>query len=159
MNRLGAFQAMAIVLKTIKTRLSHILKPSETRIKLRQLAEAFLMLIQEGELKAGDHLPNEAALTRGLPFSLGTIQKALRNLSELGVVKLKTGIGTLIAERSEEIIDLWQFRFANVASDTVLPIFSTVTGIEKIGQKGPWSKFLGDEERYVRIEREIDVDR
>lgn len=149
---------MSSALENIKTQLDKISETSTTRIKHRQLAEAILVLIEEGSLQAGDPLPTEAALTDGLPFSLGTIQKALRNLSELGVINRKTGTGTVIAERTEEIFDLWQFRFVNEVSDTVLPVYSKVTEMESIHAKGPWSKFLGDEDDYVRITREIDVD-
>ena len=149
---------MPTPLAVIRTRLDRISKTSETRIKHRQLAEAILELIQEGSLRPGDSLPTETAFTQGLPFSLGTIQKALRNLSELGAISRKTGTGTIIAERSEEIFDLWQFRFVSTDSDAVLPVYSKVTEIVKIHQKGPWSKFLGDEDHYVRITREIDVD-
>jgi DNA-binding GntR family transcriptional regulator len=146
-------------LETIKIRLDLVSETSATRIKHRLLSETILDLIQDGTLKAGDHLPTEAALAEGLPFSLGTIQKALRNLSELGVVNRKSRTGTVIAEKTEEIFDLWQFRFVNDASDTLLPVYSKVTDMEKIHTKGPWSDFLGDEEYYVRITRMIDVDR
>jgi GntR family transcriptional regulator len=149
---------MGQILEAIGIRLDRVSKTSETRIKHRQLAEAILELIEDGTLQPGDSLPTETSLTEGLPFSLGTIQKALRNLSELGVINRKTGTGTIIAERSGEIFDLWQFRFVSNDSDAVLPVFSKVTEIVKIHQKGPWSRFLGDEDHYVRITREIDVD-
>jgi GntR family transcriptional regulator len=149
---------MPTTLEAIGARLDRVSKTSQTGIKHRQLAEAILDLIQEGDLRPGDSLPTETALTEQLPFSLGTIQKALRNLSELGVINRKTGTGTTIAERSEEIFDLWQFRFVSDVSDAVLPVYSRVTEITKINQKGPWTTFLGDEEHYVRITREIDVD-
>lgn len=150
---------MPTILEAIEARLVRVSGTSRTRIKHRLLAEAILELIQDGTLQAGDNLPAEAALTEVLPFSLGTIQKALRNLSELGVVNRKSRTGTVITEKTEEIFDLWQFRFVNDASGKLLPVFSKVTAMEKIHTKGPWSDFLGDEELYVRITREIDVDR
>lgn len=149
---------MPTALETIKTRLARVSETSTTRIKHRLLAETILELLQEGSLQAGDPLPTEAALAQALPFSLGTIQKALRNLSELGVVNRKSRTGTVIAEKTEEIFDLWQFRFVNDATDTLLPVYSKVMGMEKIQTKGRWSDFLGAEDSYVRITREIDVD-
>lgn len=149
---------MTTTLEAIKSRLADVSETSTTRIKHRLLAEAISELIHEGRLQAGDNLPTETAMTQGLPFSLGTIQKALRNLSELGVVKRKTGTGTVVAEKTEEIFDLWQFRFVNDVTDTLLPVYSKVTDMEKTHAKGPWSQFLGNEENYVRITREIDVD-
>lgn len=126
--------------------------------KHRQLSEAILSLVEDGHLRPGDRLPTETALVEGLPFSLGTIQKALRTLSELGVVDRRTGRGTQIAERSDEFFDIWQFRFVDAASGDVLPVYSRVTALERITQKGPWSDFLGPDAAYVRITREIDVD-
>ncbi|MFD1158820.1 GntR family transcriptional regulator [Roseovarius aestuarii] len=149
---------MSTTLEAIKTKLNRISEKSETRIKHRLLADSIMELLEDGTLQAGDHLPTEAALAEGLPFSLGTIQKALRNLSELGVVNRKSRTGTVIAEKTEEIFDLWQFRFVNDATDTLLPVYSKVTEMAKIQTRGPWSEFLGDEDFYVRITREIDVD-
>lgn len=149
---------MHINLNAIKNQLAIVSETSATRIKHRLLAEAILALIEDGTLQPGDHLPTETALADGLPFSLGTIQKALRNLSELGVVNRKSRTGTVIAEKSEEIFDLWQFRFVANTGNTLLPVYSKVTGVDKTHAKGPWSDFLGEEDNYVRITREIDVD-
>jgi hypothetical protein len=41
---------------------------------------------------------------------------------------------------------------------SILPLFSTVTSIEIVKRNGAWSEFLGKEQSFVRIEREIDVD-
>lgn len=149
---------MPTTLETIDARLVRVSETSTTSIKHRLLAEAMLELIHDGTLRAGDHLPTETAMAEGLPFSLGTIQKALRNLSELGVVNRKTGTGTVVAKKTEEIFDLWQFRFVNNATDTLSPVYSKVTAMERVHTKGPWSEFLGCEDNYVRITREIDVD-
>lgn len=149
---------MSTILENIRSRLARVSETSTTHIKHRLLAEAILGLIEDGSLQAGDSLPTEAALAEGLPFSLGTIQKALRNLSELGVVNRKSRTGTVIAKKTEEIFDLWQFRFVNDTTDVLLPVYSKVTAMEKIHSKGPWSDFLGEEDFYARITREIDVD-
>lgn len=149
---------MSATLETIRVRLERVSETSTTRIKHRLLAEVILGLVDDGTLQTGASLPTETALAEVLPFSLGTIQKALRNLSELGVVNRKSRTGTVIAEKTEEIFDLWQFRFLNDATDALLPVYSKVTEVEKAHAKGPWSDFLGDEDFYVRITREIDVD-
>ena len=126
--------------------------------KYRQLSEAILGMIDEGVLKPGERLPNETAIAQGLPFSLGTIQKALRNLSELGVVKRTQRRGTVITDRTQEISDPWQFRFIDEDENSVFPVFSRVIKLDSIHQKGPWSNFLGEEDSYVRIVREFNVD-
>ena len=149
---------MSAILQTIRERLKSIGETSGKLAKHRQLSEAIVSLVEDGALKPGDGLPSETALTDALPYSLGTIQKSLRTLSELGVVDRRSGRGTRIAERSDEIFDLWQFRFVDAATGEVFPVYSRVAEPERITQKGPWSAFLGDEEAYVRITREIDVD-
>jgi len=126
--------------------------------KNRKLSESILHLIEKGELKPGDKLPTESALVNNMPFSLGTIQKALRNLSELGAIKRTKGSGTVVIEKTDEIFNLWQFRFTDENSNSVFPVYSHVISMDLIEQKGPWSEFLGNDESYVRIVREIDID-
>ena len=157
-SKLTTANKMSDLLNKINKRLSTISEEANAPAKHRQLSEAILALMEDGDIKPGDRLPTETALASGLPFSLGTIQKALRTLSELGVVNRKAGRGTVFAERSGEIFDLWQFRFVDRDTGQVFPVFSKVTGLERIAQNGPWSDFLGKEDRYVRIAREIDVD-
>lgn len=125
--------------------------------KYRRLSETILTMINEGVLKPGDNLPGETALARGLPFSLGTIQQALRYLSELGVIKRVQRSGTVITDRTQEIYDLWQYRFIDKDENTVYPVYSRVIKMDRYDQKGDWSQFLGEDKDYVRIVREIDV--
>jgi GntR family transcriptional regulator len=126
--------------------------------KYRQLSEAILTLIEEGYLKPGDLLPAESLLTDRLPYSLGTVQKSLRSLSELGAVKRTRRRGTIVSDPTSEIYDLWQFRFIDENENTVFPIFSRVLSMDSVNRAGPWSRFLGDGDGYVRIVREIDID-
>jgi len=126
--------------------------------KNRKLSESILHLIEEGELKPGDRLPTESDFVKHMPFSLGTIQRALRNLSELGAIKRTKGSGTVVVEKTDEIFNLWQFRFTDENANSVFPVYSHVISMDLIQEKGPWSDFLGDDESYVRIVREIDID-
>lgn len=147
------------LLEIISTRLANV----ETAVsqkrqpKYRQLSETILTMINEGVLKPGDRLPTETVLARGLPFSLGTIQQALRNLSELGVIKRTQRSGTVITDRTQEIFALWQFRFIDEDENSVFPVFSKVIKLDRIRQRGTWSNFLGDGDSFIRIIREIDV--
>ena len=147
------------LLEKISTRLANVdtAVGQKRQPKYRQLSEKILTMIDEGVLKPGDRLPAETALARGLPFSLGTIQQALRNLSELGVIKRTQRSGTVITARTQEIFDLWQFRFIDEDENSVFPVFSRVIKLDRIRQRGAWRNFLGDEDSYVRIVREIDV--
>ncbi|WP_300034584.1 GntR family transcriptional regulator [uncultured Roseobacter sp.] len=148
----------ATILQQINNRLDAHRALHGQQAKYRQLSEAVLQLAEDNILKPGDRLPTESELARSLPFSLGTIQKALRNLAELGVVDRRAGRGTVIAAKSTEIFDLWQFRFVDPMTDRVFPAFSRVTDLSRVAPGDPWSRFLPDDPCYVRIEREIDVD-
>ena len=130
---------MKHLLKEISSRLERIdnVFGQKRQPKYRRLSETILSMINEGVLKPGDNLPGETALARGLPFSLGTIQQSLRYLSELGVIKRVQRSGTVI--------------------NTVYPVYSRVIEMDQHDQKGDWSQFLGDDNAYVRIVREIDV--
>ena len=148
---------MNAALNSIARQLDQKLSANPALAKHRLLTEAILDLTEGGILATGDRLPTETDLAGALPFSLGTIQKALRALSELGVIDRRAGRGTLIAERTTEIFDLWQFRFVDPENNTVFPAFSRVTDLGLVGPDGPWNQFLNDGHRFVRIEREIDV--
>ena len=126
--------------------------------KNRKLSESILYLIEKRELKPGDRIPTESALVNRMPFSLGTIQRALRNLSELGAIKRTKGRGTVVVEKTDEIFNLWQYRFIDENANSVFPVYSHVISMDLIEQKNPWSDFLGHDETYVRIVREIDID-
>lgn len=148
---------MLLASRDIRARLKAA-QSSEKRLpKYLQLSEAILQLIDEDELKPGDRLPPEAVLAKHLPVSLGTIQKAFGILSELGVVRRIQRSGTVITERTDEIHDLWQFRFIDNDGKTILPVFSKVNAVERVRERGPWREFLSDDD-LVKISREIDVD-
>ncbi len=149
---------MRSICNQINTQLATVSATEDKLPKYRQLSEAILALIEEGALKPGDLLPNETLLTEHLPYSLGTVQKSLRSLSELGAVKRTRRRGTVIADHSSQIFDLWQFRFVDENENRVLPIFSRVLNISRFEGRGPWNRFLQDNGDMIRIVREIDID-
>lgn len=142
----------------ISTRLTEFATSPVKMPKYRQLSEVILAMIEDGDLKPGDRLPAEFALAESLPLSLGTVQKALRSLSELGAIKRTQRSGTVVTDPTSEIFDLWQFRFIDEDENCVFPVYSRVVKKDRFRRKGAWSRFLGEEDSYVRIVREIDVD-
>ena len=149
---------MSSICENISTRLAEVSITNKKLPKYRQLSEAILTLIEDAELKPGDRLPTESTLTEQLPYSLGTIQKSLRSLSELGAIKRTQRSGTIVSDRTSEIFDLWQFRFVDDDENNVFPIYSRILQMEQLTQPGPWSQFLGEEDTFFRIVREIDID-
>lgn len=55
-------------------------------------------LIEEGSLKAGDRLPPERDFARELGVSRASLRSGLRNLTSIGVLRVRRGVGTFVAE-------------------------------------------------------------
>ena len=127
--------------------------------KYLKLCEVIQTLINNQEYRAGDKLPTESDLAEALPISMGTIQKALASLSDRGVLTRTQGSGTFVASQSTELSDLWHFRFIDDSGQKILPVFSKMISIDRVHDHGPWAVFLGRETHYVRITRELDVNR
>lgn len=121
------------------------------------LSDSIVGAVEAGELKPGDQLPGEYDLAEALPASLGTVQKALGRLVEQGVIIRRHGSGTFVADPSDQLHDLWHFRFRGDDGRTLLPVFSKVKSIQTTSGRGDWSVFLAEAKKFICIEREIDV--
>jgi GntR family transcriptional regulator len=144
------------------TRLARILREEQRRAvprvpKYIVLARVIQRDIHTRQLKPGDQLPSESDLTRALPVSLGTIQKALRALTEHGVIERQHGRGTFVAARRVADEQLWHIRFLDDETRRVLPVYSKVHALERIEAPGAWAEFLGSYDYYICIRRTIDV--
>ena len=131
--------------------------------KYLRLSEEIAHAIDAGELQAGDRLPGESELANQLPVSLGTVQKALGHLAERGVVERRHGTGTFVAGLPTQLHDLWHFRFLDEDGISLLPVFTRVTHVGRVGAGSlsdePWSLFLDHADGLLQIDREIDVNR
>ena len=124
--------------------------------KYLQLSDAIARAILQGRLKTGEKLPPESELARVLPASLGTIQRALNNLAERGLLVRRHGHGTFVAEPAMAPQDLWHFRFLADDGRSLLPVYTQVGSIDAVRRPGPWSDFLGTKDLIV-VTRRIDV--
>lgn len=129
--------------------------------KYAQLREMFQAAIQAGHWKPGDRLPTEAELASLSPFSLGTVQRALRALVDEGLVVRTQGSGTFVAESRAPIDAPLHLRFRGGEGEPAfLPLYPKVIGRRRVAERGPWSGPLrqrGDE--IVCIERRLSVNR
>lgn len=125
--------------------------------KYLQLSDAIARAIVRGELQRGEKLPPESELARILPASLGTIQRALNNLADRGLLIRRHGHGTFVAEPSMAPQDLWHFRFLAADGRSLLPVYTQVGAIEKGCKTGVWSDFLGTRD-VIKVTRRIDID-
>ena len=132
--------------------------PGARRVpKYQLLSDGIMQTIESGELQPGDRLPGESEMAQELPFSLGTVQKALSHLAERGAVVRRHGRGTFVADGPSQLNDLWHFRFLDQDGQTLLPVFTRAIGVERVETGGPWTAFLGDEPFHVRVDRLINV--
>ena len=123
-----------------------------------QLREALLASIKAGEWKTGERLPTESALAAAMPFSLGTVQRALRALVEEGVVTRVQGSGSFVTSGHHRIDDVAHCRFLADDGKSFLPVFSRVLSRRPWHRAGPWSAhFPGRGAALVRLDRILDV--
>jgi GntR family transcriptional regulator len=137
--------------------------------KYVRLADALLDVIESGKYRPGSQIPGERDLTESLPLSLGTIQKAMSNLVDQGVLIRRAGKGTFVSgagqKANDEKVgkqDLVHFRFRTHKNQPLLPVYLHVESIAKIdsaaaGLKLPWADFLNTGKFHVQIERTLKV--
>lgn len=113
-----------------------------SRSKHRLIADQLLREIETGQWRPGSQLPSEEQLAKRTGASLGTVQRALRNLVELGVVERQHGRGTFVAGSRAPEHHLRTFRFRADGGEQLLPVYFNVLDIELVGDTGPWSGFL-----------------
>ncbi len=124
--------------------------------KYLRLSEEIANAIDRGGLQVGDRLPGESEMADALPASLGTVQKALARLVERGVVVRRHGLGTFVAGHRMAEHDLWHFRFVADDGVTLLPVYTRVSAISRLGD-GPWADVLAPAASFVAIDRLIDI--
>lgn len=121
--------------------------------KYAQLRESIIAAIQDGFWKSGDQLPNESTLAAELPFSLGTVQKALRGLVQARVIVRKHGFGTFVAEQGAPMDSPMHLQFQNEHGET-LPVYPRIVGIETLKPETDHVSILGRGVRQLtRIDR------
>jgi len=86
-----------------------------------QLRLALLQCIHGGHWTAGDRVPTEAELIEATALSAGTVQRALRDLTDEGVLRRQQGSGSFVASAPHRIDDVAHCRFFDRDGVTVLP--------------------------------------
>lgn len=74
------------------------LKPLEPESISATVVDLIMNYLLSGELKPGDKLPTEHEFAKQLGVGRNSIREAIKMLSSIGVVKVKRGAGTFIAE-------------------------------------------------------------
>jgi GntR family transcriptional regulator len=127
--------------------------------KYVQLREALSTALRQGEWKAGDRLPTETELVELTALSLGTVQRALRDLVDDGLVVRNQGSGTFVAESRAPIDTPLHLRFLGEAGEPqFLPLYPKLIARTRIVERGAWSGWLAQEDDNVfRIDRKLSV--
>lgn len=127
--------------------------------KYAQLREAMMAAIDSGYWTLGEKLPTEAELVRCTPFSLGTVQRALRSLVEEGFITRAQGSGTYVSDSRQRMEAPWHCRFLNDDGSGFLPVFPKLVVRKRVRQRGPWSAYIDpDAGEVIQIDRRLGID-
>jgi len=110
--------------------------------------------IAAGVVGEGEKLPSETALTLMTPFSLGTVQKALRALMQDGFIARKPGVGTVVRAWRQSMARPLHCRFAG-DDGVYVPVYPRVISRQHVAGIGVWADLLGATATITRIDRRI----
>ncbi|MDA4845059.1 GntR family transcriptional regulator [Hoeflea poritis] len=113
--------------------------------------------IRSKVLKPGDYLPSELALTKVFDVSLGTVQAALLQLRDVGLIIRRRGDGTRVAAQEPLAETVWHFRFQSRESGKPLRIAEESIQLETVDDAGFWSDHLGADRACYRITRRLQM--
>ena len=126
--------------------------------KYVELREVLRNAILDGYWKSGEQLPPEKMIAESTPFSLGTVQKALRGLVEERIVERKQGHGSFVSDKLVKMLDPWHFRFSDSLSGDFLKVFPTVVSKKKVAPDTQWARAINPEDgSLIQIDRIIRI--
>jgi GntR family transcriptional regulator len=124
--------------------------------KYQILRDAILGAITSGEGAPGMRLPTEAELSRLLPYSLGTIQKAYGQLVQDGVVVRSRGRGSFVAPMERQMAEPRHCCFLD-DDGTVLPVYPHFVAHQRVRPERRWAGLFGAGVKVARIDRVISI--
>ncbi len=130
--------------------------------KHEQLRRALVDSIVDGFWGPGARLPTESEFASTTPCSLGTVQRALRDLVAQGVIERRRGSGTVVADLNlpSEMPLHMRFFEGDLQEGGRLPIFTQVLSRRLLADHGPWSTHIAPAgQTVVRIDRVFSIDR
>ncbi len=129
-------------LAQLSTHLKRHLRPGVP--KYLALKDAFVEAIASGSLQSGDKVPNEQELAAALPMSLGTIQRALRELVDTGVIARRPGHGSFVKGglAKGEMAHPFHCRFLDDDGTSYLPVYPEVLARNPQPLPGAWQHAL-----------------
>ena len=126
--------------------------------KYAQLREVLFAAIKDGYWGPGSKLPPEGKLIRSTPFSLGTVQRALRSLVEEGAIVRRQGLGTFVVEDQKRMDMPWHCRFTSDKEGEYLPVYPKIVLRKKEAGSGLWDGVLGaNRGKIIQIDRIMNI--
>ncbi len=126
--------------------------------KYVELREVLRNAILDEYWKAGEQLPPEKMIAELTPFSLGTVQKAFRDLVEEGIVERRQGHGSFVSDKRAKMQDPWHFRFSDGLSGNFMAVFPELVSKKKVRPDTPWAKELSPSDGHlIQIDRIIGI--
>lgn len=147
---------------TVETDTTDLLKRAMRRemeqngaTKRQALRVAIVWAINSGALPAGLRIPAETELARDLEVSTGTVQTALGQVQDLGLIRRRRGDGTRVLDCSVLPSNIWHFRMYDIATGDPFRILDQRIEIASTDTPGRWSDHLGHCPEYTVIRRRI----
>jgi GntR family transcriptional regulator len=121
--------------------------------KYAQLRESMIAAIDDGFWKSGDQIPNESTLAAVLPYSLGTVQKALRELVQARIIVRKHGFGTFVSDAGSPLESPMHLLFQS-EDNKELPVYPKIAAVETEELETDGDTVLGrGVKRITRVDR------
>lgn len=114
--------------------------------------------IANGLLPRGGLVPTEQRLTKVLGISLGTVQAALQQLQQYGVIVRRRGDGTRVAAAEAFSKDVWHFRILDKQTDQPMRPTKIEVEIGSAPAMGPWALLFTGATSFTRIRRRMLMD-
>lgn len=122
--------------------------------KYARLVAAIKGAIADGALETGERLPTENEFTDAVPYSLGTVQKALKELVDLGVLSRSRKTGTFLRDPAPLLDDLSRYNFERPDGTPVRDVRTRIFDISEIRHSGRWEHPMGKcRNGFVRVSR------
>jgi len=127
--------------------------------KYAQLRDCILASIRDGFWRRGDRLPAEQELAFVTKFSLGTVQKAYRDLVQEGTVERRQGrAGSFVSREPKSVDTVWHFLFSDDRHEQFFSVYPKIDRIHRHHERGSWNLHLHwVDSEVVQIDRIVDI--
>jgi GntR family transcriptional regulator len=115
----------------------------------RQIEEGVRRLVASGTLDPGDPVLSVRELARELRVNPATVAKAYQRLTDAGLLRVRRGEGTFVAERSPEEMQSERYRLLSHEADRYVTVARTIRATRQeafAAVEDAWSGSPGEEQ-------------